>query len=305
MATKPLRVLIVAAHPADAFDQAGGTLAHHAAEGDKVSALIVTGGASSHDWQMQDCHKKADKSFNLEKEAEKASGSKTDEVTEACGLLGINDLHFLGLEDDAELLTQDMIFQIAEKFQEIRPNIVITHHPYEEGGFKLHASVGRATMYARRVCEGSGRLKGKPHRVAVTYFMSPMVYVNHNSLNQGVGFFRSDLYVDISDVIEKKIAAMDCIDSQYYSGIYSRKAAEIGDGSFGNIAGVPYAEQFQRYRPPVCYKLPVSDFELCCAEETREQMMARRGYMLDHRASLPEGQRHIPAYVLRRDLYEP
>ena len=305
MASKPIRILIVGAHPADAFDQAGGTLAHHAAEGDQVSALIVTGGARSHDWQLQDRHKNADQSFDVEKEASQATGSKNNEVRKACGLLGIEDLHFLGLEDDAELLTQEMIFQIAEKFQEIRPNVVITHHPYEEGGFKLHASVGRATMYARRSCESSGRLKGKPHRVASTYFMSPMVYVNHNSLNQGVGFFRSDLYVDISDVIEKKIAAMDCIDSQYYAGLYSRKAAEIGDGCFGNIVGVPYAEQFQRYTPPVCYKLPVSDFELCYAEETREQTMARRGYMIDHRASLPEGQRDVPAYELRRDLYEP
>ena len=65
-------------------------------------------------------------------------------------MMGIKDLHFLGLEDDAELLTQGMIFEIAEKFREIRPHVVITHHPYEEGGFKLHASVGRAVMFARR-----------------------------------------------------------------------------------------------------------------------------------------------------------
>ena len=75
-------------------------------------------------------------------------------------MLGFEDLHFLGLEDDAELLTQEMIFQVAQKFREIRPHVVITHHPYEEGGFKLHSSVGRAVMYARRACGGSGRLAG-------------------------------------------------------------------------------------------------------------------------------------------------
>ena len=41
MASEPIRILIVAAHPADAFDQAGGTLAHHAAEADRISALIL------------------------------------------------------------------------------------------------------------------------------------------------------------------------------------------------------------------------------------------------------------------------
>jgi len=54
MATRPLKILVVAAHPADSFDQAGGTCAHHAAEGDEVSALILTGGARSHEWKLQD-----------------------------------------------------------------------------------------------------------------------------------------------------------------------------------------------------------------------------------------------------------
>ena len=51
MASRPIRLLVVGAHPADAFDQAGGTMAHHAAEGDHVSVLIVTTGARSHHWQ--------------------------------------------------------------------------------------------------------------------------------------------------------------------------------------------------------------------------------------------------------------
>jgi len=219
--------------------------------------------------------------------------------------LGIEDLHFLGREDDVEMLTQEIVFQIAEKFREIRPHLVITHHPYEEGGFKLHASVGRGVMFARRAGEGSGRLSGKPYLVPVVYFMSPMAYVNQNSLNQGVGFFRTDVYVDITDVIEKKIRAMDCIQSQYYGGLYARKAAEMGDGAYGNVVCTSYAEQFQRYTSQISYKLPISDFEVRSADEPREQTMARRGYMIDHMASMPEGRRPegIP-YEFRRDLYD-
>ena len=305
MASNAIRILIVGAHPADAFDQAGGTLAHHAAEGDHVSALIVTGGVRSHDWRLQDRHRKADESFDLSKETDESKDSKTREVRQACGELGIEDLHFLGLEDDVELLSQEMIFQVAEKFREIRPHVVITHHPYEEGGFKLHASVGRAVMYARRACEGSGRLPGKPHLVPVVYFMSPLAYANHNRLNQGVGFFRSDVYVDISDVIEKKIRAMDCIESQYYGGLYARKSAEMGDGAYGNVVHTSYAEQFQRYTPQICYRLPISDFEVRSADEPREQTMARRGYMIDHMASMPEAKRSDdPPYEFCRDLYD-
>jgi LmbE family N-acetylglucosaminyl deacetylase len=305
MASKPIRLLIVAAHPADSFDQAGGTLAHHAAEGDHVSALILSGGVRSHDWKLVDRHLKSDDGFDVEKEAAEATAPKEDEVRRACGLLGIEDLHFLGLEDDAEMLTQEMVFQVAQKVREIQPNVIITHHPYEEGGFKMHASVGRAALYAQRAAAGSGRLAGKPHVASALYFMSPFAYVHNNSLNQGTGFFRADIAVDISDVVEKKIQAMDCIESQYYGGSYARKCMEMNDASQGNGVGLPYAEQFQRYNPQRCYKLPVSDFELKTAGETRQEMMTRRGYMVDHQATLPKGQQPVTPYKLQRDLYDP
>jgi LmbE family N-acetylglucosaminyl deacetylase len=101
MPSKPIRLLIVGAHPADAFDQAGGTLAHHAAEGDHVSALIVTGGVRSHDWRLRDRYQEAGESFDLKKESDESKNSKADEVRRACGMMGIKDLHFLVLEDDA------------------------------------------------------------------------------------------------------------------------------------------------------------------------------------------------------------
>ena len=44
-----LNILIVGGHPADAFDNAGGTLAHHTARGDKVTALVLTHGTRVHD----------------------------------------------------------------------------------------------------------------------------------------------------------------------------------------------------------------------------------------------------------------
>ena len=42
MARRPIHSLSVAAHPADSFDQAGGTMAHHIAQGDKVTAVVAT-----------------------------------------------------------------------------------------------------------------------------------------------------------------------------------------------------------------------------------------------------------------------
>ena len=72
------------------------------------------------------------------------------------------------------------------------------------------------------------------------------------------------------------------------------------------MGSTSYAEQFQRYTAQICYKLPISDFEVHTADEPREQTMKRRAYMLDHMASLPEAHRSegMP-YEFDRDLYDP
>ena len=45
----PLKILIVGGHPADVFDNAGGTLLNHVQQGDTVKALVMTHGMRQHD----------------------------------------------------------------------------------------------------------------------------------------------------------------------------------------------------------------------------------------------------------------
>ena len=47
--TEPLRILCIGAHPADIFDQSGGTMAHHTARGDYVACIVLTHGVRIHD----------------------------------------------------------------------------------------------------------------------------------------------------------------------------------------------------------------------------------------------------------------
>ena len=54
MPNRPLRVLSIGAHPADIFDQSGGTMAHHAARGDHVACVVLTHGARVHDNVISD-----------------------------------------------------------------------------------------------------------------------------------------------------------------------------------------------------------------------------------------------------------
>ena len=44
-----MNILVIGGHPADVFDHAGGTLAHHVQNGDHVTCLALTQGLRVHD----------------------------------------------------------------------------------------------------------------------------------------------------------------------------------------------------------------------------------------------------------------
>ena len=303
MASRPVHLMIIAAHPADSFDQAGGALAHHVAQGDKVTAVIATTGVRSHHWELAEEKRRAGASLDVEDRIQEALAQKLEEVRNACRILGFDDVRDLGFEDDDLLVTQDKIEAIAEAIRDVRPDILITHHPYESGGFKLHGTIGQCTLYAWQVAGGSGRGRQLRHPVPVIYFMNPMAYMGNNSLEYA-GTSRADVYIDITDVIDKKVQALDYISSQYYGGTYSRKRAEAADGHHGNHARVAYAEQFQRFLPQVRYTLPITDHELERIDEPPEAMMGRRGEMIGGLMPLPPNMGFTSQYRIPKEKYE-
>ena len=65
--------------------------------------------------------------------------------------------------------------------------------------------------------------------------MNPTAYMVNNNLEYA-GTSRTDLSVGITDVIEKKVQTLNHLSSQFYSGPYFRKRAEIDDSTHGNSA---------------------------------------------------------------------
>ena len=302
MPSRNIRLLLVATHPADSFDQAGGTLAHHVARGDSVTAVIATTGVRSHHWKLADQKREAGADVDVEELVQQAVEEKLEEVRKACRILGFEDLRDLGFEDDDVLVTQDKIEAIADVIREVKPDILISHHPYETGGLKMHATIGQCTVFASQVAGGSGRGRQERHSVPVIYFMNPQSYMGNNSLEYA-GTGRTDLYVDITDVIDKKVEALDEISTQFYGGPYARKRAETSDGSFGQKASTAYAEQFQRFQPMVLYTLPITDAELDHVTMASADMMTRRGEVVGGLMPLPEGMAYSAAQRVPPEKY--
>src|SRR4051794_9054834 len=99
----PLRLLCVGGHPADTFDCAGGTLAHHVRDGDSVTVVALTQGTRIHDvviserLRFSDTVPGEDELRDLMAERAKV---KEDEVRRACGFLGIEDVRFFRYDDE-------------------------------------------------------------------------------------------------------------------------------------------------------------------------------------------------------------
>ena len=54
---KSARIMVIAAHPVDAFDSSGGTCAEHVEQGDQVTVVICTSGINTHNERLLDVTK--------------------------------------------------------------------------------------------------------------------------------------------------------------------------------------------------------------------------------------------------------
>ena len=92
------------------------------------------------------------------------------------------------------------------------------------------------------------------------------------------GGYYNDVFIDITDVVEKKLAALDCLVSQGYGGAYARKRIEASDGAFGIAGGVAYAEGFISLKAETHYYLPVTEGALIDARASDHELLSARSY---------------------------
>ena len=121
--TEQLRLLSVGAHPADVFDQSGGTMAHHAGRGDYVACAVITHGARVHDAVISEEMSHRDEvpeADQLSSMIAERSDVKAEEVRAVGSILGFKDIHFLGGDDAVLLVTESVVQQLARIIREIR-----------------------------------------------------------------------------------------------------------------------------------------------------------------------------------------
>jgi len=280
-----LRILVVGAHPADVFDQSGGTMAHHAARGDTITCVVLTHGARVHDKVVCDEMFRREQiplAADLNLLIKERSDVKGKEVLEACKLLGVSNVYFLGADDAILLVNETVIRQLARLMRKLRPNIVLTHFPKEDGGVGgPHAVTGQIVMYAMQLA--SSVEPGDPNpptRIAQVFFFGLGAAAPRQSVWGSEGGYYNDVFVDITDVAEKKLAAIDKLVSQGYAGPLARKWIEASEGAFGIQARVAYAEGFITMRSETHYYLPLSELDYVRSFKSDHEITGQMSYRI-------------------------
>lgn len=279
--TEPLKILVVAGHPADMFDHCGGTLLHHIEDGDSVTCVSITQGLRIHDEVVSDMFRHNIGQYTQEQIDEiiaERQKVKYKEAVDACAIFGIKDVRFLDYDDEILTVSPAMISKLAAVIREIQPDLIITHWPYQYDTFSNHHAVtGQLCLAAITAASGvSFKDKHDACRVAqVAFMLCPQDTAASCMTNSGKTAYAS-YYVDVTDVVDKKIQGIYTMKSQKYDiDGYAKKTTEQWNGNFGVRVRAAYAEGFALELPEVGRKIPVSDHRRWLAKADERELLER------------------------------
>lgn len=226
----PLKVLAVVAHPDDEVLGCGGTLIKHTDAGDEVAVAILGEGKTSR-YELGADQRRS------KSELKRFEG----EINEAKALLGVKQLFRFNFPDNrfdsVDLLE---IVKVLEKLkEELHPDIIYTHHRFDIN--VDHLVTAQAVTTAFRPI--AGELASK-----ILAFETPS---STEWQIPGHGMeFAPNYYVDISAVLDRKIKALECYQSElrHYPHPRSLKSIELIAKRWGINVGLFAAEPFMLLR---------------------------------------------------------
>lgn len=221
------RILVIAAHPDDIEFGAAGTIAKWTDEGSQVVYCLVTDGGAGSNKPGEDLQA-------LIKQRE-------EEQLAAAAIVGVQDVRFLGYPDGVLQHTLELRRDITRLIREIRPDRVMISDPTMvfAGNFYInhpdHRAAAEAALYA--VFPSAGTRPIFPELLAEGYEPHDVaeLYIQFTE--------KADLFVDISEQIERKIQALMCHQSQL--GPEVPEMVKKWDAEAGKEKNMAYAESFR------------------------------------------------------------
>lgn len=225
-------VLVVAAHPDDEILGVGGTVARHAAAGDKVYAIILGEGQTSRGEHREDI------SSEVVQELHK-------NTMESAKAVGFEDVFFADFPDNrfdqVDLL--DIVKAVEKRVKSLKPEIIYTHY---SGDLNIdHQYTARAVLTATRPIGD--------YCVDEIYAFETLSSTEWNFDYSAQPAFCPNVFVDITDYYEKKEQAMNCYVSELCTFPHPRSLTgmDVLSRTRGMASGMERAEAFMLIRKTV------------------------------------------------------
>jgi LmbE family N-acetylglucosaminyl deacetylase len=225
----PQRALGIYAHPDDPDVSCGGTLAAWAEQGCEVHVVLCTDGDKGTTDPTVDPIELADR--------------RATECAQAGSVIGVSGQHLLHYPDGE--LPDDNVFRraLVEVIRRLRPQVVLCPDPtavffgQDYFNHRDHRVTGWAALDAVSPAAGLPLYfadAGPAHQVS-TVLLS--------------GVLEPDVWVDITNTVDRKKRAVACHSSQFTDGAeWAMTAVELSAEEAGSRAGVAFAEGFRRLR---------------------------------------------------------
>ena len=191
------RALVVTAHPDDVDFGSAGTIATWTKQGIEVTYCIVTDGDAG--------------GFDPDVPRSEIAGIRQAEQRAAAAEVGVTDVEFLGYPDGQLYVTHELRRDISRVIRRVRPQRVLTQSPernYERiyASHPDHLAVGEATLCAVYPDARNPFAHLELASQGYEAWSVPEVWLQTAD--------KPSRFVDVTDVFERKLAALRCHVSQ-------------------------------------------------------------------------------------------
>lgn len=236
-------LLVVSAHVGDFVWRAGGAIALYASRGHDVNVVCLAygeRGESARYWRM---------GMSLEK----VKAARHEEAEKAAAVLDA-EVRFLDADDYPLIDTPELLDRLAGIYRETQPTVVLTHTEKDPWN-KDHEVAHAVALRARIIAQAPGyRPGGEPLGAPPIFLFEP-----HQTEYSG---FMPDVLLDITEVWDKKLEAMHCMEGQthlwdYYTDVAKRRGVQAKRNSGPNLGlkTDTMGEAYQRVYPQVATEL--------------------------------------------------
>ena len=231
--------VVISAHAADFVWRCSGAIALHQLRGYDVTVVCLSYGERGESAKLW---KQGNTSL------EKVKANRRKEAENAAKALGTYDIQFLDLGDYPLGLDSDAKFKLVDVVRSIQPNFMMTHSQYDPYNTD-HMYTSKFAMEVRMIAQAWG------HNPGEQVLGAPQLYLFEPHQTEQMGWV-PNVFLDITEVWEKKRAAIECMEGQthlweYYTNVARNRANHFRRNSGGQAGGksAEYAEGFQAVYP--------------------------------------------------------